>query len=323
MLISNPTGEIGSDSLLLKLSDISPNDRPWDTHKAMAEKVADLYRQIGYDRYDERVRECAEWLEYALQTAERGEMCLKLFSARFCRVRCCSICQWRRSLMWRARSLKKMPVVIADYPKAQYIFLTLTVRNCPVTELRQTIKLMNNAWNRLRGRKDFPAIGFIKSLEVTKEEKMDGYAHPHFHCFLMVSPSYFTGRQYLSHKKWVELWRDCLKVNYDPSVRIKKVKPKKGADVGKVEALVAAICETLKYTVKESDLVADPEWLGEITRQLHKLRAVSVGGIFKEYFSEDDPEDLIHGDIEPEEGLENAPKLVFDWSKIIKGYVAR
>jgi len=320
MLKSNPTGEIRSDSLFL--SELSPHDKPWHIHRASAEIVSDLYRQIGYDRYDERMRECSQWLEFALQTAERGEMSLKLFSARFCRVRHCSICQWRRALMWRARFLKVMPAVIRDYPSAGYIFLTLTVNNCPVTELRENIKSMNKAWKRLIGRKNFPAIGFVRSLEVTKEKKREGYAHPHFHCLLMVPPSY-SGRNYLSQKKWRELWQSCLGVDYDPWVHIKRVKPWKDFDAGSVEALVPAICEVLKYTVKEEDLVADPEWLGEITRQLHKLRAVSVGGVLKDYLSEDEPEDLIHGDLEPEEGLEDLPKLIFDWSEIVKKYAAR
>jgi plasmid rolling circle replication initiator protein Rep len=215
-----------------------------------------------------------------------------------------------------------MPSVVRDYPKSRYIFLTLTVKNCPVTELRQAVKLMNNAWSKLTRRKNFPAIGFVRSLEVTRGK--DGTAHPHFHALLMVTPSYFTGRQYLSQKAWTELWQSCLKVDYNPVVNVKKVKPKKGVDVaGEVDALVPAICETLKYSVKTEDLVADPEWLEEITRQLHKTRAISVGGILKEYLSEDDPDDLIHGDLEPEDDLENAPKLIFDWAEIVKRYAAR
>lgn len=318
MLISNPTGEIGSDSLYL--SELFPHDKPWDIHRASAEIVSGLYKDIGYDRYHQRITECSRWLEFALKASETGEMGLKLFSTGFCRVRHCPVCQWRRSLMWRARFLKVMPSVVRDYPNARYIFLTLTVRNCPVTELRQTVKLMNGAWKRLIGRKNFPGIGFVRSLEVTRGK--DGTAHPHFHALLMVKPSYFsTG--YLSQKAWTELWQSCLKVDYNPVVNIKVVKPKKGVDIGEVDALVPAICETLKYSVKTEDLVADPEWLGEITRQLFKTRAISVGGILKEYLSEDDPDDLIHGDLEPEEGLENAPKLIFDWAEIVKRYAAR
>lgn len=318
MLKSNPFGEIGSDSLYL--SELSSHDKPWDIHRASAGIVSKLYKDIGYDRYHERVTECSKWLEFALKASETGEMDFKLFSCYFCRVRFCPVCQWRKSLMWRARFLKAVPRIISDYPKSRYIFLTLTVRNCQPKELRQTVKLMNNAWNKLRHRKSFPAIGFVRGLEVTRGK--DGSAHPHFHCLLMVKPSYFsTG--YLSHKAWLNLWKSCLKVDYHPWIHIEPVKPRKGVNISNVEALVPAICETLKYSVKPSDLVADPEWLGEITRQMFKTRTVSLGGIFKEYLSEDDPDDLIHGDLDSDDELENAPKLIFDWSEVIKRYAKR
>jgi hypothetical protein len=46
------------------------------------------------------------------------------------------------------------------------------------------------------------------------------------------------------------------------------------------------IPEILKYQVKESDLVADREWFLELTRQLHKTRAIAVGGILRHYMQE-------------------------------------
>jgi plasmid rolling circle replication initiator protein Rep len=210
-----------------------------------------------------------------------------------------------------------MPSVVLAYPSARYIFLTLTIRNCRIEELRETIELMSVAWRRLTQRKQFPAIGFVRSLEVTRNLK-DGSAHPHFHCLLMVPAGYFTDRHYLSQKVWTELWQSCLKVDYVPIVNVKAVKSKEGAD-----SLIKALCETLKYSVKESDLVSDRQWFKEITKQMHKVRAISIGGVFKQYLSEDDPEDLIHSSQEAEDKLKDAPKLIFDWSQIIKKYIKR
>lgn len=303
-----------SDSGLLSLSDLSTKDKPWDKHRAAADIVSQLYAEVGYDRYAKRTSECSQWLSFALlETLETGCLSLKLYSARFCRVRFCPVCQWRRSFMWRARFLEAMPAIVIDHLTARYLFLTLTVRNCPVNELRETIKLMNTAWNLLTKRKQFPAIGFVRSLEVTRGK--DGSAHPHFHCLLMVTPNYFS-REYLSQAKWTELWKDCLKIDYTPIVNIKVVK-------SQINNIEPALCETLKYSVKESDLVADKEWLKEITKQMHKVRAVSLGGVFKKYLSEDDPEDLIHPSEDSKEDLKNTPKLIFDWSEIIKKYTKR
>jgi plasmid rolling circle replication initiator protein Rep len=301
------------------LSDVSPDDKPWDSHKATAGKVKDLYQKGGYERYAERIDSCATWLQFALKVKETGEVNLKLFNTRFCRVRHCQVCQWRRSLMWRARLFKALPKLFEDYPKARFIFLTLTVRNRPLDELRDTINQMNQAWQRLSQRKNFPALGFIKSLEVTREKDND-YAHPHFHCLLMVDSSYFVGRKYLNKDKWIELWRNCLRVDYSPSVKVRAVRPWGGTSK---DALFKSICETLKYSVKEADLIADSDWLLELTRQLHKTRAISVGGVLKEYISEDEPEDLIHADLDDEEVSDEDIKLLFDWSQIVKRYAKR
>jgi hypothetical protein len=86
------------------------------------------------------------------------------------------------------------------------------------------------------------------------------------------------------------------------------------------QAMAQAVCETLKYAVKPSDLLADPNWLGELTKQLQKTRAISIGGCLKEFFSEDDPEDLINGEIQEEEKTEDDSFLLFDWSAIVRRY---
>ncbi|MDI5568585.1 protein rep, partial [Salmonella enterica subsp. enterica serovar Kentucky] len=40
-----------------------------------------------------------------------------------------------------------------------------------------------------------------------------------------------------------------------------------------------AVAETLKYSTKPADMVADPEWFLELTRQTHKRRFVATGGM--------------------------------------------
>jgi plasmid rolling circle replication initiator protein Rep len=307
----------GGDSWFL--AEISSADQKWDAYRAQSDEIAKLYDLCGYDRYAERIGECSEWLMYALKSNDEGEIRLKLRDARFCRVRHCPVCQWRRELMWRARFFKALPDIQAKYPTGRWVFLTLTVRNCEISELKKTLAWMNNAWSKLTRRKDFPALGFIKSLEVTR--RCDGTAHPHFHCLLFVPSGYF-GKGYIPQAEWTTLWQSCLKVDYTPIVNVKTVKGKKGTlkttpDASNV-AMMKAICETLKYSVKPADLLADPEWLSELTKQLQKTRAISIGGCLKEFFSEDDPEDLINGEIEEEEKTEDEAILFFDWVSVIR-----
>lgn len=224
--------------------------------------------------------------------------------------------------MWRARFFQSLPKLLEDYPNHKFLFLTLTVKNCPLEELRANLTWMNKSWEKLTKRKQFPAVGWVKAVEVTKAK--DNQAHPHFHAILMVPSSYFQGKLYLSHRNWLELWKSCLRVDYEPWVNIKAVRPKfGGSEDDKAKALdkiAHALCETLKYSVKEADLISDPQWLGELTKQLHKTRAVAVGGLFKDYLSDKEPEDLINSGLEDDEVSESDPKFWFGWRERYKRY---
>lgn len=327
------------------LTEVSPNDKPWDSHKWESRIVSRLYDRAGLADYSKRVWECSQRLEFALKSDDAGTMKLKLHSTRFCRVRWCPVCLWRKSLMWRARFIKAMPSILADHPRGRFIFLTLTVRNCRLDDLRETLAGMNKAWIRLTQRKNFPAIGWLKSVEVTRGT--DGSAHPHFHCLLMVNEGYFK-RGYLSHQAWREMWRDCLRIDYDPMVNVKVVKNRKqkvdksvneivdtqvdvnvdepvDKKVNNVDSdLMAGLLEVIKYTTDPDDLVADPDWLKGLTEQMHKTRAIGLGGVFKTYLSEDEPDDLIHTDLEDETDLKDEDvKLIFDWAEIVRRYAKK
>lgn len=292
------------------LSDLSERDKPWDKHKANADKVAGYYSTSRtFKDYATRINFCADLLDFRL-TPEKfeGVYRLKLAAARFCRVRHCPVCQWRRSLMWKAKASKILPKVVQDYPTHRWLFVTLTVKNCQIAELRKTLEWMNKGFKRLSELKVFPAVGWIKSIEVTRGR--DGSAHPHIHTLMLVKPSYFS-HGYLSQKRWCELWQQSLRIDYQPVLDVKAIKPHNSA--------IALIPEILKYQTKESDLVADREWFLELTRQLHKTRAVAVGGVLRSYMREleDEPDDLVGEDGEPEvdEG-----HVYFDWRRKEKRY---
>ena len=232
---------------LQNLTDYSPSDAPWDAHRSVSDDVGGIYqRAIEFERYGARMASCSGILRFGWSTLkETGETRLRLREARFCRVRLCPVCQWRRSLMWQARFYQSLPKIVAEYPAARWVFLTLTVRNCPIGELGDVLTMMNTAFQRLKDRKEFRnVLGWIRTTEVTRGR--DGSAHPHFHTLLMVPSSMLSGREYVKHARWVELWRDCLRVAYDPSVDIRAVKSRKPKDG---ESLPCTVVEQLRGAV--------------------------------------------------------------------------
>jgi plasmid rolling circle replication initiator protein Rep len=224
-------------------------------------------------------------------------------------------------MKWQAKMFQAMPKINQAYPTHRWLFLTLTVRNCDLTELRQTVVALNKGFERLTKRKNYPAVGWVRSIEVTRNPDT-GKAHPHLHCLLLVDSKYFGGRNYITAKQWQEMWQSCMKLDYLPVINIKAVKPKLNKDTGIADDIGQAIVETLKYSVKESDLVADADWLAELTTQLHKTRAISIGGVLKQYLKdESDDDDLINIDDEQDVSIgDEIDKLYFGWRETIKRY---
>jgi plasmid rolling circle replication initiator protein Rep len=283
------------------LSDLSPGDRPWDKHRGFADRVESHYQGSKFHRYSQRMKDCSQLLSFGLTLQEDSSMKLKLKSAKFCRVRHCPVCQWRRSLMWKAKTYKILPKIVEQYPKHRWLFLTLTQKNVDIKLLRETLKNMNDGFRRLSDLKSFPAIGWLRSTEVTRGR--DGNAHPHFHCLLLVPTTYF-GNNYLSKAKWIEMWQKSMRLDYKPVLDVQAVK--------QGDTPMDLVPELLKYCTKESDMVADREWFLELTKQMHKTRSIATGGVLKEYLKdlEQEPENLIGEDglMEDEFG-----RLYFGW----------
>lgn len=320
---------------LVYLSALSPRDKFWDEQREQADRFKALYQGSEFNCYAIRIADCSCCLVFAFQVDDNGSCNLKLQAAKFCRVRLCPVCQSRRSMMWKGKTFKILPKVLEDYPKARFIFLTLTVRNCPLDELRSHLDWMHKSWTKLVKRNEFSSVsGWIRSVEVTRGQ--DDTAHPHYHCLLMVKPGYF-GLGYVSQERWSEVWKDCLGVAYSPIVDVRAVKPKKGTpEDQQAMAVMAALVETIKYAVKPSDVLrgndgltpisvtlSNQDWLIKLTKQLFKTRAIATGGVLRSYLKllEDEPEDLIHVDETglTETDLESA-RVAFGWREKAKRY---
>ena len=291
------------------LADLSPRDKPWDKHRADVDKVEAHYRGSEFSQYATRMHFCSELLQFGLVADHDDTLKLKLRAARFCRVRHCPVCQFRRSLMWKAKAYKVLPKIVEQYPTHRWVFLTLTIKNVPIANLRDTLQTMNRAFKRMTERKVWPAVGWLRSTEVTRGK--DGSAHPHFHCLLLVKPVYFSGKQYIKQADWVALWRSCMRLDYDPILDCRAVR--------KGRQPMELIPELLKYCTKNSDLVCDRTWFLELTRQMHKMRCVATGGILKQYLREleQEPDDLIG---EGDDLSDDFGQIFFGWQRPEKKY---
>jgi plasmid rolling circle replication initiator protein Rep len=256
-----------------------------------------------------RQQRCAEFLQYAIDPEDWTE---RLNRANFCHQKTCPVCAYIRTSKLRIRLFNGMPRLRADYPAARFLLLTLTVKNCHYQELRSHIRMMEAGFHRMHCNSAFPAIGFLKSVEVTRPrdyyyygqyigrlsggtvnrwrshlEKLPSWdyrqwrsfcteeAHPHFHVLMMVNESYFVrdGDEYLAQKEWQQMWKRSARLDYDPVV-----------DIRVADRLNGSILEVSKYCIKTSDMI---DVIGCLAmRQLHGRRLISIGGVFSDYFSQ-------------------------------------
>lgn len=289
------------------------DSKHWDKKRELTQTV----EQIFYDsdnhnlnKQSKRLQKCSTLLRYSFN--ENGSQKLKQVS--FCKVRTCPVCGWRRSKMWQTRMFQALPS-LENY---RWLLLTLTVKNCDVSDLNKTVKAMQSAFVKMRKRKMFASkiVGYVKALEVTRSES--GQAHPHFHLMLLVKPSYFDGHNYVKKDDWANEWQACLSVDYQPVCDIRAISKGKGKGIG------GAVLEVLKYETKQADLVKYPDFLMQLALQMKGTRAIELGGLIKQKLknADDDKEtdEAMITESDDSEQVKELGELWYSWSRFNKYY---
>lgn len=331
----------------VELNDVSKTGRrrDWDGMKVRNQYYAAALEDIDPERA-KRVGACGEILTFA-QTADG----LRLRGAWLCRDRLCPLCQWRRSLKVGAQMRQIMDKIKADGHNYKYVLLTLTVKNVQGEELSQTLDELGDAFKRLtqRRRVKNATTGWYKAIEIvhdTDEEitwakykkakkyydknglsvgdsnpNYDMY-HPHIHAIFAVPAGYFSGGRYINQAEWTSMWQDALRVDYTPSVDVRKIK----GDTS------AAVAEVAKYAIKSDDYIVPNDWdmtvdtVKLLTRVLANRRFLGYSGIFRDIArqlrlkSVEDDADLIN--INEEAPSEAAEQLLsFVWYSGYRKYL--
>lgn len=270
-----------------------------------------------YDRYMKfnpkkanQILDCGQTLWFNLKEHKITlEQKLKLAEMYTCKDRFCTFCNWRRELKY-----KKLIYSFLDALHAQksirYIFLTLTVPNCHIDDLRATIQHMNKSFQRMSQTKRFKnsILGFLRVLEYTVEKKRKDYMHPHFHAMLAVDPNYFTDNRYIPQKEFLEMWRAATRDETITSVDIRIVKPKSKCvnEKGELLPYAAVVAEMCKYPLKDTDIASvTDENFEKLVLQLKNIRNINAGGILKGILKKTEKidDDLVHTDETEDEAL--------------------
>lgn len=287
-------------------------ERPWREHKIANQSVEQYYRRLagtsseqGYwlKRAD-RLRDCGAKLWFNVYAdGDYGEM-KKIKNASSCRVRLCPLCTWRRSIKIQVHTRKILERMQAT-ERYEYLLLTLTVPNVTGAELSDKITAMMEAWHKFAGYKRFQESvqGWYRGLEVTHNvnrlsRSYDTY-HPHFHCIVAVKMSYFQDKSYIKQEEWLKMWQKSMRNDRITQVDVRKVRAKEKDG----DAVISAVCEVAKYTVKSGDYILPWDWelscqsVEVLDQALANRRLVAYGGVMKEWHKKLNLDDEIDGNL--------------------------
>lgn len=266
-------------------------------HKDRTLPIYDKYMSFN-EKKANSILNCGSSLWFHLKEhITTKEQKLKLAEMFTCKDRFCPFCNWRRQMKY-SKLIYSYLNALQGKKNLRYIFLTLTVKNCHIDDLRANIQHMNKSFNSMTRTKKFKNSiqGYLRVLEYTVQKDDNNMMHPHFHCLLAVEPSYFvsTRGKYLSKKDFAEMWQKALRVDYSPVVDIRIIKPNKKKDKNADAAVLAEMC---KYPMKDTDISKlNDSNFEKLVLQLKNVRNINAGGILKEILKGTDKidDDLIN-----------------------------
>ena len=214
----------------------------------------------------------------------------QLRAAHVCNKRVCPFCEWRRSRAWRRRFFEGLPKFAEDFPTHKPLFLTLTVKNCRIEDLRSTIGDKHASWKRMTKLSMFPTKFWFRRTEVVLESAKTGalgpvMVHPHIHVLLMVPSGYFS-HGYVKQTEWRSAWQMSARLDYSPIIDIRRGKNSSSSGGASSAGTTGAALEVSKYATKATDLIAMGSNLGEYHRQVKSLRLSASSASLKPYLSD-------------------------------------
>ncbi|WP_104691828.1 protein rep [Helicobacter heilmannii] len=277
---------------------------PYQDHKEQAINL-DLptrFADINDIKKSMRACECGDLLAFdKYRNKESGVLALVLAWAIFCKIKWCPMCAWRKAKKILGELLSIFQQIEQDH-KVAYVFLTLTTRNAPLSELRALSAHMSVSWRRFIQTKSFrkAVLGYIRAIEYMGDKTPTGQCHLHYHSLLVVPRSYFQGGVYIPQAQWCAMWQKALRINYKPIVDIRGIRPKPKPKLQPTShtalknaiyptnainpALVSALCEVVKYLVKPTKIAKlDTDQFETLDTQAKGLRQYNLGGLLKEY----------------------------------------
>ena len=288
----------------------------WSDKHLKALVMSDKLIKIGEINRGIRMKQCGNFVEMEV-CPKCGRKHIK--RATLCRDRFCPICGWRLSMKRYVKMLKIINGLMKQNKDCEWQFVTLTVKNCKIEELKDTMQEMSRTWNSIASSKPFKRniLGTARSVEITYNQRTKEF-HPHYHILTIWKPDFTPSN--LIVDKWMSSIRLTVSEKAQCTESIKNLHYTEEKD--SEEDIKNAILEVYKYSIKDNELLEMPlKTLKILNFQLKGKRMTSLTGIIKQYaktigadnleeLDEDEQEEIVCKDC----GSADIIKIVGTWS---------
>lgn len=256
-----------------------------------------------------RFETCSDYISHLTN----AEMSVKrVHKTNACENRFCPICTWKTAKK-DAIKLSVILKAVKEIEGKEFLFLTLTSPNCGGGELSEELDRFNKAVNKLFKRRNVARVvkGYIRKIEVTTDQeqfiteksykrKKDYFEvrglkvgdpnptyntyNPHVHAIVVVNKSYFNkASDFISKKKWLEMWQECMGDESITQVDVKKVQDSSNSN---------AVLEIAKYSAKGSDLYHSETVFDTFYTALKGRQLLVFSGMMSDYAKKYEAGDL-------------------------------
>lgn len=278
----------------------------WAQKKIEAETLGKrMYRFTSLRARAVRMQQCGDivLMQYCPKCGKQHA-----FSGNLCRDRMCPICGWRLSLSRYSQMLSCLDLLNTSMVEndIQCSMLTLTLRNCTIDKLHDTLVAMSKAWHLMSKQKYFKnaVFAWARSIEITYNTRKGTY-HPHMHILLFgYGAALSDDLEFTTHA--INAWKTALGLDYDPIYNHKAAYARSTDEYGehrwnddailamvdsvdtlswkeqRAAAARAAALECSKYIMGDKlGLKIPPAHLLEFAEAIKGVRMVGYGGALK------------------------------------------
>ncbi|MGY3134594.1 hypothetical protein ACVWZM_005276 [Bradyrhizobium sp. USDA 4501] len=229
--------------------------------------LADALEEIGEIDAAHAMRRCGCYV--IVDRYERGSV---FRAMNECNHLVCPTAQRRRAAKLVDEKGAAIERFISKRPDSRPLMATLTTRAVPAYDLwvavNQILEAFRKLMRRVAVRRAF--LAWLRSLEISRNPQT-GHFMVHLHCIFIVGPNYKPGsKEYLSFEQLRAAWKASLRADYDPMVRIEKMR---GGFAPLTVTGRKSLQESLKYCFKPSTIIyakkgGKPAIVGATVREL-------------------------------------------------------